>query len=109
MLLNDAKGSYGMYSRAGRNTVEKYHLLMRKDEILSGNKKRIYVKGNLNAEEFIKVINCLFQTSEEDEDIDIFVVEKKLKLNKDIRKLDDHHPRASRSKYFGKRSLIKTK
>jgi hypothetical protein len=56
MLLNDAKGSYGMYSRAGRNTVEKFHLLMRKDEILSGNQKKVYIKGNFITDEYIKVI-----------------------------------------------------
>ena len=55
MLLNDARGSFGMYSRAGRNTAEKFHLLMRKEEILSGNTKKIYVKGQFNPDDYNKV------------------------------------------------------
>ena len=101
MLLNDAKGSYGMYSRAGRNTVEKFHLLMRKDEILSGNQKKVYIKGNFITDEYIKVIKWFIQSNDEDEDIDIFAVEKKLKSNKEIKKLDDFQERGSRSKYMG--------
>jgi len=36
MILNENCGSYGMFSRAGRSSTEKFHILMRKDEILNG-------------------------------------------------------------------------
>ena len=36
MILNENIGSYGMFSRAGRISTEKFHILMKKDEILSG-------------------------------------------------------------------------
>jgi len=55
MLLNDAKGSYGMYSRAGWMTTETFHLLRRKDEILSGNPTRILIKGNFIPDDPLKV------------------------------------------------------
>lgn len=44
MLLNENRGSFGMFSRAGRNAAEKFHILVKKDEILSGNPKRIHLK-----------------------------------------------------------------
>ena len=40
MFENDAKGWYGSYSIAGRESAEKYHIVVHKDEILNiGNKK----------------------------------------------------------------------
>ena len=55
MLLNDARGSYGMYSRTGRNTAEKFHILMRKEEILSGNTKKLFIKGQFTPDDYAKV------------------------------------------------------
>ena len=40
MFINEAKGSHGMFSRAGRNSTEKFHILMKKDEILSNKRKK---------------------------------------------------------------------
>lgn len=39
MILNENRGSYGMFSRAGRSSTEKFHILMKKDEILNGVSK----------------------------------------------------------------------
>lgn len=44
MLLNETKGCFGMYSRAGVNSVGKFHILMKKEEILSGKKKHFIEK-----------------------------------------------------------------
>jgi len=35
MILNTGKGNYGMLSRPGISSVEKFHILMKKDEILA--------------------------------------------------------------------------
>ena len=40
MFLNDTKGSFGMFSRAGRNSTEKFHILVKKEEILSCKKRK---------------------------------------------------------------------
>jgi len=40
MLVNENNGSYGMFSRAGRNSTEKFHILMKKDEILNGTGRK---------------------------------------------------------------------
>lgn len=39
MIVNQNRGSYGMFSRAGRSSTEKFHIIMKKDEILSGYSK----------------------------------------------------------------------
>jgi hypothetical protein len=44
MLLNETRGSNGMYSRAGRNSTEKFHILLKKDEILNGHNKKLKIK-----------------------------------------------------------------
>ena len=41
MIVNQNRGSYGMFSRAGRNSTEKYHILMKKDDMLKGSKKNL--------------------------------------------------------------------
>lgn len=40
MLINDKNGSYGMFSRAGRVTTEKFNILLKKDEILNGTGRK---------------------------------------------------------------------
>lgn len=40
MLVNEKNGSYGMFSRAGRVSTEKFNILMKKDEILNGTGKK---------------------------------------------------------------------
>ena len=51
MLENDAKGWHGNYSVIGRNIVERFQLLLRKDEIISGKLKKIAVKDFFETEE----------------------------------------------------------
>jgi hypothetical protein len=40
MLVNQKNGSYGMFSRAGRISTEKFNILIKKDEILNGTGKK---------------------------------------------------------------------
>ena len=42
MFENNAKGWYGSYSVIGRNLVQRFTLILKKDEILSGNLKKAY-------------------------------------------------------------------
>ena len=42
MFENNAKGWYGSYSVIGRNLVQRFALILKKDEILSGNLKKAY-------------------------------------------------------------------
>jgi hypothetical protein len=66
MLLNETKGSLGMFSRAGRNSADKYNILVRKEEILGGKKKKFKTKNMFTPDDNL-------QSSEEnDDDIDIF-------------------------------------
>jgi len=44
MFGNENKGNFGMFSRAGVQTTEKYHILMKKDEILNPTNKRFISK-----------------------------------------------------------------
>ena len=44
MLENEAKGWHGNYSVIGRNIVERFLLIKKKDEILSESMKKIRVK-----------------------------------------------------------------
>ena len=39
MFLNETRGSFGMFSRAGRHSTERFHILMKKDELIAGEKK----------------------------------------------------------------------
>ena len=55
MLLNDVKGSYGMYSNAGKHSAEKYHILMKKDEILA-NKPKYYKIRDLLYDDKKKIV-----------------------------------------------------
>jgi hypothetical protein len=71
MLLNDASGSFGMFSRAGRNSAEKYHIIARKDEILSGRNKKIKLRDIFTPDEGRK------HSEPMDENIDIFKTETK--------------------------------
>ena len=42
MFENNAKGWYGNYSVIGRNLIQRFALILRKDEILSGNLKKAF-------------------------------------------------------------------
>lgn len=43
MFVNTQKGSSGMFSKTGRNTLEKFQILLRKDEIINGINKKMKV------------------------------------------------------------------
>jgi hypothetical protein len=36
MIINQNRGSHGMFSRAGRSSTEKFHILIKKDDIIKG-------------------------------------------------------------------------
>ena len=44
MLENDTKGWHGSYSIAGKNSAQKYHLILHKDEILKNEDKKHKIK-----------------------------------------------------------------
>ena len=51
MLENEAKGWHGNYSIIGRNIVERFQLILKKDEILSGKMKKKNVSGFIFGDE----------------------------------------------------------
>ena len=51
MFENEAKGWHGSYSTAGRNSAEKYHIIIHKDEILSNEPKKIRIKDIFTPDE----------------------------------------------------------
>ena len=51
MCENDAKGWYGSYSIAGRESAEKYHIIIHKDEILDNENKKMKIKDVFNPDE----------------------------------------------------------
>lgn len=69
MLLNDTRGSLGMFSRAGRNSSEKYHIISRKEEILSGGRRKIKIKNIFTPDSNPKQYEAL------DDQIDIFKID----------------------------------
>ena len=107
MLLNETRGSYGMYSREGRMTAETFHLLRKKEEILSGNPTKLLVKGNFNpdADEYTKVNEIIKEIKIiEDDEIDIFAKNRKLIMSKERNKLN-HKKKKIKEKLIGKLSL----
>ena len=44
MIENKTKGWHGCFSLAGRNSAEKYHIILHQDEILSNEHKKIKIK-----------------------------------------------------------------
>ena len=67
MFENDAKGWFGSYSVAGRNSAEKYHIIVHKDEILNGEKKKLLIKDIFTPDEPQQVENI-------EDNLDIFKV-----------------------------------
>jgi hypothetical protein len=43
MFVNNQKGSHGMFSKSGKRTLEKFQILMKKDEIINGIDKKVKV------------------------------------------------------------------
>ena len=61
MFENETKGTYGSYSEAGRNSVEKYHIIMQKDKILEGKTPKIKVHDFFSKEDEPIDINALMR------------------------------------------------
>ena len=77
MFENETKGWHGSYSTAGRNSAEKYHIIIHKDEILSNEPKRIHIKDIFTPDEPQPVESL-------EDNIDIFKVysnDQKNKMN----------------------------
>jgi hypothetical protein len=51
MFENEAKGWYGSYSVAGRNSAEKYSAIVHKDEIFKNERKKIKIKDIFTPDE----------------------------------------------------------
>ena len=51
MFENEAKGWYGSYSVAGRNSAEKYAAIVHKDEIFKNERKKIKIKDIFTPDE----------------------------------------------------------
>ena len=90
MLENDTKGWHGSFSAAGRNSAEKYHMIVHKDSIIAGKgrKKKVFGffqdddengsnQNDLN-DDHVDIFNLPFNTAEEKEK------ERKLKKQKKI-------------------------
>jgi hypothetical protein len=96
-----------MFSRAGRNSAEKYNILVRKDEILGGLKKKV-LKDIFTPDDNNK------NYDDGEEDIDIFKVEKNDK--KDLKIREGHakvsqkvKPKSEIAKYLETRKKVRNK
>ena len=80
MFENNAKGWYGSYSIIGRNLVQRFALILKKDEILSGNLKKAFFGDYFTSDDHkIEEDNNIKKSNK----IDIFSVEyDKLKEEK---------------------------
>ena len=88
MFTNNQKGSHGMFSKSGKRTVEKFQILLKKDEIINGVDKKIKVNdfytpdniNNLNTEEDeFKVYSN--DKNEKSSNIDNIISKNKVKVN----------------------------
>ncbi len=110
MLLNSSRGSFGMFSRAGRNSAEKFHILVRKDEILSGPNKKLEIKDIFTPDENNR------NAEEPDEDMDIFRVDEPTDKNQMTireKKTDDKpkkdKPKSEIKRYLEMKKKVNTK
>ena len=91
MLENDAKGWHGSFSAAGRNSAEKYHMIVHKDSIIAGRTKKKKIFGFFSTEEdnannnqneinddHVDIFNLPFNTAEEKEKEKILRKQKKI-------------------------------
>ena len=51
MFENDTKGWFGSYSTAGRESAEKYHIVIHKDEILKNEHKKLKIRDLFTPDE----------------------------------------------------------
>ena len=106
MLENEAKGWHGNYSIIGRNIVERFQLLLRKDEIISGKIKKIIVKDAFSTEnKDDKFLERKKRKKQNIKEIDIFSEsfdkkkKEKMKLKEDEKKIKLADLCASSPKY----------
>ena len=101
MLENEAKGWHGNYSIIGRNIVERFQLILKKDEILSGKKKKKYVSGFIFGDE-VSEENA---KKKKNKDVDIFSdnydkqMKDKLKIKNEEKKIIQAELCTSKTKY----------
>ena len=74
MFENKTKGWYGSYSKAGRNSAEKYPMIMQKDKILANQFKKYKIKDYFNTEDDIDIDKTMGEYEE-----DIFSITYKRK------------------------------
>ena len=89
MFENEAKGWHGSYSTAGRNSAEKYHIIIHKDEILSNEPKKIRIKDIFTPDEPQPVESLednidIFKVYSNDQKSKISFVPKSQNLSKNI-------------------------
>jgi len=101
MLENEAKGWHGNYSIIGRNIVERFQLILKKDEILSGKMKKKYVSG-FNFGDEVSEDN---KKNRKNKDVDIFSdnydkqMKEKLKIKNEEKKIMQAELCTSKTKY----------
>ena len=105
MLENEAKGWHGNYSVIGRNIVERFQLLLRKDEIISGKSKKIIVKDGFSTENKDEKSVERKKIKKNIKEIDIFSEsfdkqkKEKMKLKEEEKKIKQSDLCASTPKY----------
>ena len=67
MFENEAKGWFGSYSLAGKNSAEKYHSIVHKEEILGNEYRKIKAKDIFSPDDSIALETI-------DDNFDIFKV-----------------------------------
>ena len=97
MIENEAKGWYGNYSIIGRNIVQRFQLLLKKDEILSGKTKKIHVDNFFFPDEKKNLEENKKYKNGKDINIDIFS-ENYDKLKKQELKLKNKEKKSKQSK-----------
>ncbi len=90
MFENDAKGWHGSYSISGRNSAEKYHLIIHKDEILKNELKKYRVKDVFSPDDSIPLETLeenlnIFKVYEDQKNL--LSMNKKEKINSKTKKI----------------------
>ena len=65
MFENKAKGWYGSYSKVGRNSAEKYPMIMQKDKILANQYKKYKIKDYFTTEDDIDIEKTMMDYGED--------------------------------------------
>ena len=108
MFENNAKGWYGSYSVIGRNLVQRFALILKKDEIISGNMKKAFYGDYFSTDD-----QKILEEDNKDKkgnNIDIFSIEydklkeEKLKIKEEEKMVKNanlctHHMLAEKERY----------